>query len=144
MLLTVERVAHLRHVPLFSATPDQVLAGVATALDEVEFVAGDVLMRTGDVEDWLFVIVQGTVEVARSDRRVELGPGAVVGELAVLDPRPRSATVTALTAVSAFRLSKPAFDEAVRTRPEVALGVIAELVRRMRESHDTPAAPPDR
>src|SRR4051794_25094607 len=121
MLLTVERVAHLRHVPLFSATPGHVLAGVATALDEVEFAVGDVLMRAGDVEDWLYVLIDGTVAVVRPDRHVEFGAGAVVGELAVLDPLPRSATVTALTPVSAFRLSKAAFDEAVRTRPEVAL-----------------------
>lgn len=141
MLLTVERVAHLRHVSLFSATPDHVLAGVATALNEVEFAAGEVLMRAGDVEDWLFVVLHGEVEVVRPDRRVRLGPGSVVGELAVLDPRPRSATVTALTAVSAFQLSKPAFDEAVRTRPEIALGVIAELVGRLRETHEVP---PDR
>ncbi|KQZ76169.1 cyclic nucleotide-binding domain-containing protein [Nocardioides sp. Root151] len=135
MLLTVERVAHLRHVSLFSATPDRVLAGVASVLDEVEFLPGEVLIRVGDIEDWLFVIVNGNVDVVRPDRRVELGPGSVVGELAVLDPRPRSATVTALTPVLAFRLSKPAFDEAVRTRPEVALGVIAELVGRLRENH---------
>ncbi|KGN34642.1 Crp/Fnr family transcriptional regulator [Knoellia sinensis KCTC 19936] len=141
MLLTVERVAHLRHVALFSATPDHVLAGVATAVDEVEFAAGDTLMRAGDIEDWLFVVVSGRVDVVRPDRRVSLGPGAVVGELAVLDPQPRSATVTATTPVTAFRLSKPAFDEAVRTRPEVALGVITELVRRLRETHE---ARPDR
>lgn len=138
MLLTVERVAHLRHVPLFAATPDHVLAGLATALDEVEFAAGEVLMRAGDVEDWLFVVVEGRVDVVRPDRRIELGSGSVVGELAVLDPRPRTATVTALTPVSAFRLSKPAFDEAVRSRPEVALGVIAELVGRLRETHEAP------
>lgn len=141
MLLTVERVAHLRHVSLFSATPDHVLAGVATALDEVEFAAGEVLMRAGDVEDWLFVVVQGEVDVRRPDRRVTLGPGSVVGELAVLDPRPRTATVTAVTPVIAFRLSKPAFDEAVRTRPEVALGVISELVGRLRETHEAPPGP---
>lgn len=141
MLLTVERVAHLRHVPLFSATPDHVLAGVASALDEVSFARGDVLMRVGDVEDWMFVIVDGSAQVLRPDRLVELGPGSVVGELAVLDPQPRSATVTASTSLTAFRLSKAAFDEAVRTRPEVALGVITELVARLRETHEPPSAP---
>jgi len=137
MLLTVERVAVLRHVDLFSATPDRVLAGVASVLDEVEFPAGAVLIQAGSVEDWLFVVVEGQVEVVRPDRRVTMGAGTVVGELAVLDPQPRSATVTARTPVTAFRLSKPAFDEAVRTRPEIAIGVITELVRRLREPHET-------
>jgi CRP/FNR family transcriptional regulator, cyclic AMP receptor protein len=138
MLLTVERVAHLRHVDLFAATPDRVLAGVASVLDEVTFDAGETLMRIGQVEDWLFVVIAGEVEVERPDRRVRLGPGAVVGELAVLDPQPRSATVPTMTPVEAFRLSKAAFDEAISTRPEIAIGVITELARRIRESHEPP------
>jgi CRP/FNR family transcriptional regulator, cyclic AMP receptor protein len=138
MLLTVERVALLRHVELFSGTPDRVLAGVASVLDELQFDPGDVLMREGGVEDWLFVVVEGEVEVARSDRRVTLGAGSVVGELAVLDPQPRSATVTALSAVQAFRLRREAFQEAVENQPEIAMGVITELVRRLRESHEKP------
>jgi CRP-like cAMP-binding protein len=138
MLLTVERVALLRRVELFAATPDRVLAGVASVLDEVSFASGDVLLREGAVEDWLFVVVEGEVEVTRSDRQVRLGPGSVVGELAVLDPQPRSATVTAVTEVLAFRLRREGFREAVESRPEVAMGVITELVRRLREPHEQP------
>jgi CRP-like cAMP-binding protein len=135
VLITLERVAHLRHVGLFSATPDRVLAGVAQVLAEVTFEPGDVVMREGDVESWLYLVVQGELEVRRLDRRVTVGPGTVVGELAVLDPQPRSATVTALTPVLAFRLGKDAFDEVLLTRPEVARGVIVELARRLREPH---------
>ena len=64
-----------------------------------------------------------------------MGAGTVVGELAVLDPQPRSATVIALSPVRLLRLRKAAFDEALRSRPEIARGVIAELVRRLRETH---------
>jgi CRP-like cAMP-binding protein len=136
VLITLERVAHLRHVGLFSATPDRVLAGVAQVLAEETFEPGDVVMREGDVESWLFLVVEGELEVKRLDRRVTVGPGTVVGELAVLDPQPRSATVTALTPVLAFRLGKEAFDEVLLTRPEVARGVIVELARRLREPHE--------
>jgi len=140
VLLTVERVALLRRVELFSRTPDRVLAALASSLDEVPFFDGDVLMREGAVEDWLFVIVEGDVEVVREDRRVLMGPGSVVGEMAVLDPQPRSATVRAASPVRAFRLRKAAFDQALRMRPEIAAGVITELVRRLRETHETPRA----
>src|SRR5829696_1159284 len=133
MLLAVERVALLRHVDLFAKAPGRVLAGLARVLEEVDFPAGAVLMHAGAVEDWLFVVVEGEVEVVRSDRLVRLGPGSVVGELAVLDPQPRSATVTAASPLRAFRLRKAAVDEAVRTRPEIAAGVITELVHRLRE-----------
>jgi CRP/FNR family cyclic AMP-dependent transcriptional regulator len=138
MLLTIERVSYLRHVELFAATPDAVLAGVAGAVEEVSFDRGDVLMQTGALEDWLFVLVDGAVEVVRPDRVVRLGPGSVVGELAVLDPQERTATVTALEPTLTFRLGKTAFDQALRDRPEIAMGVITELVRRLREAHQNP------
>ena len=140
MLLAVERVALLRHVDLFAQTPGRVLAGIARVLEETEYSEGSVLMEADAVEDWLFVIVEGDVEVVREDRRVLMGPGSVVGEMAVLDPQPRSATVRAASPVRAFRLRKAAFDQALRMRPEIAAGVITELVRRLRETHETPRA----
>jgi CRP-like cAMP-binding protein len=54
----------------------------------------------------------------------------------VLDPQARSATITAHTPVRALRLSKAAFDEALRLSPEIARGVIIDLVRRLRETHE--------
>ena len=130
----------LRHVDLFAQTPGRILAGLASVLEETEYSEGTVLMEVGAVEDWLFVIVEGDVEVVRVDRRVRMGPGSVVGEMAVLDPQPRSATVIAVTPVRAFRLRKTAFDQALRMRPEIAAGVITELVHRLRESHEQPPA----
>ena len=135
MLLTIERVALLRRVDLFAATPDRVLAGLAQVLEEVDHPAGVQVMVEGAVEDWLYIIEHGELEVVRSDRRVTMGAGTVVGELAVLDPQPRSATVIALSPVRLLRLRKAAFDEALRSRPEIARGVIAELARRLRETH---------
>jgi CRP/FNR family transcriptional regulator, cyclic AMP receptor protein len=96
-------------------------------------------MVEGAVEDWLYIIEHGELEVVRSDRRVTMGAGTVVGELAVLDPQPRSATVIALSPVRLLRLRKAAFDAALRSRPEIARGVIAELVRRLRETHQPTA-----
>jgi CRP-like cAMP-binding protein len=136
MFLAVERVALLRHVDIFARTPGRVLAGIAHVLEEVDFSAGAVLMEAGAVEDWLFILVEGEVEVVRPDRRLRLYAGSVVGEMEVLDTRPRSATITAITPVRAFRLGRDAFDEAVRMRPEIALGVIGELVAKLRETHE--------
>lgn len=138
MLLTVERVALLRRVGLFAETPDRALAGVAQVVTEVEFPSGSTVMLEGAVEDWLYVVVDGQLEVVRADRRVTVGAGEVVGELAVLDPMPRSATVRATTDCLLFRLDKAAFDEVLGERPEVARGVIRELVRRLREVRERP------
>ena len=132
MLLTIERVALLKRVSLFERTPDRVLAGLARTLEEEAFPAGTTMITEGAVEDWLFVLIDGRVRVTQWERVSELGPGDVVGELAVLAGEERVVTVTALTDVRAFRLRKVDFDEALRTRPEIAAGVIAELVRRLR------------
>jgi CRP-like cAMP-binding protein len=134
MLLAVERVALLRRVEVFARTPTRVLAGLAHVLEEVEYAAGTVLMRAGATEDWLFVLVDGEVEVVKADRVLSLTAPTVVGEMAVLDPEPRSATVRAATTVSGFRLGRAEFEEAVRRSPDIALGVIVELVRRLRRS----------
>jgi CRP-like cAMP-binding protein len=138
MLLTVERVALLRRVGLFAETPDRALAGVAQVVSEVEVAAGATVMQEGAVEDWLYVVVDGELEVVREDRRATVGPGGVVGELAVLDPMPRSATVRAVTDCLLFKLEKAAFDEVLAERPEVARGVIRELVGRLREARERP------
>ncbi len=132
MLLTIERVALLKRVSLFERTPDRVLAGLARTLEEETFTAGTTMTSEGAVEDWLLIIVDGLVSVTHWQSVTELGSGAVVGELAVLAGERRVVTVVATTDVLAFRLSKVDFDEALRTRPEIAEGVIAELVRRLR------------
>lgn len=139
MLLAVERVALLRHVEMFARTPGRLLAGLANVLEEVDFPAGEALMVEGATEDWMFVVIAGEVEVTRSDRSVRMEAVTVVGELGVIDPEPRSATVTAVTPVRALRLSRGAFEQAIRLDPEIAQGVILELVRRLRETHEPPA-----
>jgi CRP-like cAMP-binding protein len=64
---------------------------------------------------------------------VELGPGATVGELAALVPAPRTASVTALEPTLVLRVDQMALDELLVEWPELAHGVIAELVSRVRE-----------
>jgi CRP-like cAMP-binding protein len=136
VLLTIERVALLRRVDLFADTPDRVLAGLARVLEEVEVPAGATLIAAGAVEDWMYLVADGELEVVRGQYRAIVPPGGVVGELAVLDPQPRTADVVARTPALVFRLRKPAFDEVMATRPEIARGVVRELVRRLRERLD--------
>jgi CRP-like cAMP-binding protein len=95
-LLTVERVAVLRRVTLFADAPGHALVAVARAVEEVRVPAGEVVIERGAVEDWLFVVVDGRVRAHVDDRSLsDVGAGGVVGELAVVAPAPRSATVTA-------------------------------------------------
>ena len=138
----VERVAALHRVELFERIPGRVLAAVAEAAVEVHASPGDVLMEEGAVEAHLYAIVEGRVRVHRGDRTiVELDPGATVGELAALVPAPRTATATALVATRALRVDKGVLDDLLADWPELAHGVIAALVSRLRATTEQAAQP---
>lgn len=141
-LLTIERVATLRSSALFAAVPDHVLAGLARVAEEVPVDAGDVVIERGDEDDSMLVVAEGRIRVHVADRTlVELGPGASVGELAILAPEPRSATVTALTPGLLLRLRRPAFEELMIDHPELARSAIRMLVGIIRDR--TPRPPDD-
>ena len=129
----VERVAALHRVQLFAGIPGRVLAAVADGAVEKRVSTGELLMEEGAVEAHLYAIVEGCVRVHRGERTiVELGPGATVGELAVLVPAPRTASVTAVAPTHVLRVDQAVLDELLVDRPELAQGVIAELVSRLR------------
>jgi CRP-like cAMP-binding protein len=133
----VERVAALHRIDLFAGVPGRVLAPVAEAAAEVRAAPGTVLIEEGEVEAHLFALVEGRVRVHSGDRTlVELGPGATVGELAVLVPQPRSASVTVLQPALALRIDKAVLDDLLADWPELGEGVIAALVTRLRARSD--------
>lgn len=129
----VERVAALHRVDLFATTPGRVLVAVARASEEVTFGPGEVLILEGAVEHHLFAIIEGSVQVARAGRvLLEQGCGSTVGELAVLVPEPRAASVIALEPTLALRITKPVLDDLLADWPELAASVITALVARLR------------
>ena len=131
-LLTIERVAVLQRVSLFASVPGHTLVAVARLLEEVRVRPGDVVIERGAIEEWLFVVAEGRVKAQIGDEVLdEAGPGDVVGELAVLSPAARSATVIALEPTLLLRLRRGPFDELLDDRADVARAVISELARRL-------------
>jgi CRP-like cAMP-binding protein len=129
-LLTIERVAVLHRVHLFEAVPGHELVPVARLLEEVRVDAGATIIEQGAVEDWLFLVADGAVRVHVGDRTLrEIGPGGVVGDLAVLAPAPRSTSVTATEPTLLLRLRREPFDELLEDHPQIARAVIATLAR---------------
>lgn len=139
--LVVERVAVLHRVDLFAGVPGRTLAAVAATAEELSVEPGATFIEHGAVEDCLYVVISGRVRVHRGDRTlIELDPGSAVGELAVLVPEPRSASVTALEPTRLLRVHKAVLDEVLADRPELARGVIRSLVARLRANADHAAA----
>jgi len=133
MLLTIEKVAILKTVNIFAETPDYVLASVAAITEEITLAPDETFIQEGDLGDCMYVIVDGQVRVHSGERTIlTLGPGKSVGELAVLDPEPRVASVTAQQETHLFRIAKDAFEEVMADRPEIAQGVIRALCQRVR------------
>lgn len=132
-MLIVERVTALHRVDLFAATPGAVLAAVAAAAEELTLDAGEVLIEAGAVEDSLYAIVSGRVQVHLEGRvLVELGPGSTVGELAVLVPEARSANVATLVPSGFLRVQKATIDDLIADHPAFAHSIIVALVTRVR------------
>ena len=130
---SVGRIDILRAVSLFVETPSETLAEVAALLDDIPAQAGETIIEKGAPGDCLYILVEGRVRAHDGDRILnDLGPGDVFGEMAVLDPEPRSASVTAVEDSHLFRLSREPLDHLMDARPEVARGIIRILVQRLR------------
>jgi CRP-like cAMP-binding protein len=133
MLSTLEKVLILKGVPVFSQTPDHVLAEVAGLLEQVDVSADETVFRQGEAGDSLYVILDGRVRVHNGDQLLNyLGEREVFGEMALLDPEPRSASVTAVEPTRLFRLDQAPFYQLMEERPEVATGIIHVLSGHLR------------
>ena len=109
------------------------------SMQSVTFKAGDVIIREGDEGDAAYFIVSGEVEVfvGSGARRVgALGAGEVFGEMCLIEPGPRSATVRALTDTECRAASAEEFMEMIKDQPDRALAFMKTLVRRLRQMNN--------
>ncbi len=131
--------APLRRIPLFAGLDDAELARLAAVADTVELEAGDVLIREGDAGDALFVVLDGELAVTKRSGKVDVplavvGPGEVQGELAVLEGRPRTATVRAVGPATLLRLRRDALLDVLGRQPELALSLLRTTAGRLRST----------
>jgi CRP/FNR family transcriptional regulator, cyclic AMP receptor protein len=124
----------LAAVPLFSACSKRDLQIVARHMQVVEVKAGTVVMREGDHGDAFYVVLEGRGVVESRGRAVgRLVAGDHVGELALLDPAPRSATVTAVDDMTVSVIDARTFAAIVRDVPAMTGRLLAALARRLRQ-----------
>lgn len=137
-LTRIEKVIALR-VSIFASLEPESLAELARSGVEEHYAPGEVLVREGEHGDEAFIVLAGEVLVlhrAGTDEEVVVDRntgGTILGEMAVLDPAPRSATLRAGAAGGrVLRLDGTAFREALNVDPAVAGGVIRTLAQRVR------------
>jgi len=129
------KVERLSHVQLFSACSTRDLSRIAALVEEVEVPAGRVLIRQGDPGREAFVISEGRAKATiRGKGTAKLGPGECFGEMALLKPAPRSATVTAESDMRLLVLGSREFSTLIEDVPSVARRVMEALAERLREA----------
>ena len=98
--------------------------------------AGDVLFSEGDVGEEMFAVIEGELELQLAGRAVDrVGPGAIVGEMALIDRSPRSATVVASVPSKVAPVDRKAFTYLVQEHPTFALQVMEIMAERLRKAN---------
>jgi CRP/FNR family transcriptional regulator, cyclic AMP receptor protein len=132
-------VERLRNVPLFQGMTDHALEAVADLATEIEFEDGQAVTREGEEGDSFYVLVDGQVNISRNGHSVrDLGPGDFLGEISLIDGRPRTATATAVGPVKALVVRRPAFTSLIDHFGAVRHGVLMALTERIRSDEGSP------
>jgi CRP-like cAMP-binding protein len=127
-------VDHLRNVSLFSGCTRKELERIARSGDEITMTAGSLVVDQGQTGREAFVVLDGTVTVKRNGRKVAtLGPGAIVGELSLLDHGPRTATAVCDTDCTLFVVSQRHFLAVLDDVPTISHKLLASLAGRLRD-----------
>ena len=129
-------VALLKTVPLFAGLSRRHLHRLAALAEQVRYGAGRTVVQNGSRGTGFYVIAEGTakVSVGYSNRALaRLGPGDFFGELALLDGGPRTASVVAETPLVTIRIPRAKFRTMLKSEPDVALKILEELSRRLRQ-----------
>jgi CRP/FNR family cyclic AMP-dependent transcriptional regulator len=129
------KIEHLRKVPLFTGLGDAELARIGQLGDEVAVPGGTALTREGGFAHEFFVILEGRARVERDGGQIaSLGPGDFLGEIALLDGKPRSADVTTEESSHLFVLGHREFHSLLESYPAIQLHVLKAMAERVRRS----------
>ncbi|MFO7894833.1 MAG: cyclic nucleotide-binding domain-containing protein [Longimicrobiales bacterium] len=136
MLPLMEIVFFLKSSSLFRPLPGEELARVASLADTVHLDADEVLFEQGDPGDAFYMVVTGRVAVEVGTRQVAtFGPHEGIGEMALLDGEPRSATVRATEPATLLRIEAASFEALVDRTPALAKSIYRTLSARLRTAN---------
>jgi len=125
----------LAGLSLFEGVPVDVLDDLVAASQERALAPAQTLVREGDPGDELMLVLDGTATVALGGVTIgSIGPGDCVGEMALLDHAPRSATVTSTGPLRVLVVSADRFQVILEAQPAVASRLVTVLTSRLRQS----------
>jgi CRP-like cAMP-binding protein len=132
----------LKNVPIFSELGRRDLDRVGKLMVPRTVKSGEVIIKEGDQAAGFFIISTGKVEVVhdrdgQAEKLAELGPGDFFGEMALFEGFPRNATIRATEDTECLAMTRWDFTAEMKNHPEIAVGMVPVLVRRLREVEST-------
>lgn len=128
------KLALLKRVPLFAGLGSEALEAIGKITEERDVEAGTALTTEGRHEGYFFVIVSGSVRIERGGQAITtLRDGDFLGEIALLDGGPRTATAIAETPSQLLVMTYQRFQQLLDTEPAVRTAILEELGSRLRQ-----------
>jgi CRP/FNR family cyclic AMP-dependent transcriptional regulator len=130
----------IKKIDFFSGLDDKILNKISDACIARQFTKGETIVRQGEMGLGLYIISRGRVKVDREQGGVrtqvaELGPEQFFGDMALLDNKPRSATVTAIEDAECLLLTRDSFVKLMNKYPDIPIRMAKVLAERLREAN---------
>jgi CRP/FNR family cyclic AMP-dependent transcriptional regulator len=126
----------LEKASLWSGLDRKDLKFIVRLSKERKYETGEFIVRKGEVTVGFYLILEGSVEIRSNDTTLsKLGAGQFFGEMSVVDNQPRSADVVAVEPSRCLVLSAWSFNALVSKHPKIALKILQEFVRRLRDTN---------
>ncbi len=133
----IDRVNALKTIPLMAGLPHSDIEQLAKKVVEVRHNKGAEIIKEGTSGSSVFLIIEGVCEVRRGSNRIrELKPGEFFGEISILDPAPRTATVRAMENSVLLVLEGYDFRTALKSSMQMSQRLITVLAERLRHMTD--------
>lgn len=136
--MTIETITQLKKSFLFQGMPEEALKVIAEKISTQDLSVGEALFKKGDEGDALFMIDKGYLDIVTEDSQGstlvlnQCGPGETIGEMSLIDDKPRSAGVVAKTSAHILALKREDFFDMLESNPETANLLIRKISGRLR------------
>lgn len=133
----IDKVIYLKAVSVFETLPEASLLDIARIMEDEEISKGTQFITKGDAASEMYIIKAGKVKVHAGDSTfATLGSGEIVGELALLSPVPRTASVTALENTLVYTIGREYFMDLMYEKPELMSNIMDVLTNRIISLND--------
>jgi len=125
----------LGRTPIWNGLSSQDLNSIVRSAKDLRYNAGEVIVKKGERGVGFYLILDGSVEVKLGEIVLsKLGPGQFFGEMSIIDDEPRSADVITVEPSRCLVLTAWAFESLLSNHPKIALKMLREFVRRLRDT----------